>query len=235
MNRRRWVAGAGLLAAIAVGVWFHQTHSFDLNPTVLREQIASLGWWAPLGFMAAAALRFFIGLPSMVVMSAGGLLFGFWGGTLFSTLGFSVGAALTFGIARGMGRDYVEGRLRGRLAQADEFLRKRGPRWLGMYTAIPFSVLTVVYAAAGLSSMRAASFVFWVTLGLIPRAALYSFFGDALVRDASRIWIAVGVLALAIGIGAVVSRRMLASERGRRLSEQEAQRAADSGSTPDLR
>ena len=150
---------------------------------------------------------------AMVVMSAGGLLFGFWGGTLFGTLGFSAGAALAFGTARGLGRDFVEGRLHGRLAKADAFLRQRGPRWLGLYTAIPFSVLTVVHAAAGLSSMRARSFLLWVTLGLVPRSALYSFFGDALVRDASRIWLAVGVLVVAIGVGAIVGQRMLRRER----------------------
>ena len=94
MNRRRWVAGVVFAAAVAVGAWFHWRHGFDLDPVVLRERIASLGWWAPVGFMAAAALRFFLGLPSMVVMSAGGLLVGFWGGTLFGTLGFSAGAAL---------------------------------------------------------------------------------------------------------------------------------------------
>ena len=211
MNPRRWAAGAVFVAAVAVGIWFHRRHGIDLDPAVLREQIAALGWWAPLGFMGAAALRFFLGLPSMVVMSAGGLLFGFWGGTLFSTLGFSAGAALAFGTARGLGRDFVEGRLHGRLERADAFLRQRGPQWLGLYTAIPFSVLTLVHAAAGLSSMRATSFLFWVTLGLIPRSALYSFFGDALVRDASRIWLAVGVLVIGIGIGAIVSRRMLLS------------------------
>ena len=221
MNRRRWAAGVVFAAAVAVGAWFHWRHGFDLDPVVLRERIAALGWWAPVGFMAAAALRFFLGLPSMVVMSAGGLLFGFWGGTLFGTLGFSAGAALAFGTARGLGRDFVEGRLHGRLAKADAFLRQRGPRWLGLYTAIPFSVLTVVHAAAGLSSMRATSFLFWVTLGLVPRAALYSFFGDALVRDASRIWLAVGVMAVAIGVGAIVGQRMLRREKGLRESREE--------------
>jgi uncharacterized membrane protein YdjX (TVP38/TMEM64 family) len=164
--------------------------------------------------MAVAALRFFLLLPSMVVMSAGGLLFGFWGGVLFSTLGFSAGAVLTFGMARGLGRDFVAGRLHGRLERADAFLRERGPRWLGLYTAIPFSVLTPVHAAAGLSSMRAGSFWFWVTLGLIPRTALYSFFGNSLTQDASRIWLAVGVLVVASAIGAVIGRRMMRSRVG---------------------
>lgn len=214
MKRRPVIAGGVFLAAVGVGIWFYLEHGIELNPAVLRAQIEALGWLAPLGFMAVAALRFFLLLPSMVVMSAGGLLFGFWGGVLFSTLGFSAGAALTFGMARGLGRDFVAGRLHGRLERADAFLRERGPRWLGLYTAIPFSVLTPVHAAAGLSSMRAGSFWFWVTLGLIPRTALYSFFGNSLTQDASRIWLAVGVLVVASGIGAVISRRMMRSRVG---------------------
>ena len=61
--KRRLVAGGVLLAAVGVGIWFYQEHGIELNPSVLRAQIEELGWLAPLGFMAAAALRFFLSGP----------------------------------------------------------------------------------------------------------------------------------------------------------------------------
>ncbi len=213
-----WKQGASvlvLLAAIGAGVWFHSGTSVDLDPKVLRERIEALGWWAPIGFMAAAGLRPFLLLPSFVVMSAGGLLFGMFQGILLSTIGFSLGAILDFVLARGLGREAVQKRMRpGRLAALDAFLSGRGAPWLGFYTALPVTVLTPVFAAAGLSGMSVGPFALWVTLGLLPRTALYSYFGDSWTKGSTDIIVSTLVLASACVAGVVVASRLLRGRRG---------------------
>ena len=157
-----------LVLAFGVGYWFQREGLVDLDPRDLRTEIESLGWWAPVVFMAAAASRPFLLLPSFVVMSVGGMLFGWLGGVVFSTLGFSFGAIVVFLLARGMGREAIQKRVAaGRLAAVDAFLSDRGAPWLGFYTALPVTFLTPAFAASGLSGMPLGGFALWVTLGLV--------------------------------------------------------------------
>lgn len=167
-------------AGVAVAVYWQQ--GFELDPRVLRGRIALFGWLAPAAYVVAAALRPFLFLPSWVVMSAGGLLFGFWGGIAWGSIGFSLGALLAFAIARGLGRDAVITRLGTRATRIDAYVSEQGAPWIALYTAIPVTVLTPVHLAAGLSGMTLVSFVFAAVAGFLPRTALYSFFGDSIAR-----------------------------------------------------
>jgi uncharacterized membrane protein YdjX (TVP38/TMEM64 family) len=200
-----------LLVAILGGVWFHSQGGLPLDPTELRERIASFGWVAPFGFVAIAALRPVVGLPSAVIMTAGGLVFGVVGGTLLSSIGMSIGAILGFSLARGLGKDAVQQRMGKRMERADAFLVQRGPRWLGAYTALPVSVLTPVHAAAGLSNMPFVAFALWVSLGLLPRAALYSYFGDSFTRGQNAVVAAAVVMGVVMIAAIFVLRRMFGS------------------------
>jgi uncharacterized membrane protein YdjX (TVP38/TMEM64 family) len=182
VGARRLAAGAALAGGIALGLWAWSHGEAVLDPAALRARIQALGWLAPAAFVAAAALRPFLAAPSWAVMSAGGLLFGVAGGMLWGLIGFTAGAFMTFGIARGLGRDALEGRLRGRLARADAWMAERGAAWLGAYTALPVVPLTPGHAAAGLSSMRLPAFTGAVIAGLLPRTAVFSAFGDAFAR-----------------------------------------------------
>ena len=211
-----------LVLAFGVGYWFQREGLVDLDPRDLRAEIESLGWWAPVVFMAAAASRPFLLLPSFVVMSVGGMLFGWLGGVVFSTLGFSFGAIVVFLLARGMGREAIQKRVAaGRLAAVDAFLSDRGAPWLGFYTALPVTFLTPAFAASGLSGMPLGGFSLWVTLGLVPRTALYSFFGNSLTKGSSQIVVASVVLGTACLIGIVVARRMLKGRREQRPADRD--------------
>ena len=190
-----------MAGGLTLGVWVWSRGDLVLDPVALRGRIEALGWLAPAAFVAAAALRPFLAAPSWVVMSAGGLLFGVAGGMLWGLLGFTAGAFLTFGIARGLGRDALAGRLRGRLARADAWMAERGAAWLGAYTALPVVPLTPGHAAAGLSSMRLLAFTGAVVVGLVPRTAVFSAFGDAFARGDMEHIIALSAF---IGFGAVL-------------------------------
>ena len=226
---------AALLFVVAVigGVWFHSHGGLPLEPSLLRERIRELGWVAPFGFVAIAALRPVLALPSAVIMTAGGLAFGVVGGTALSTLGMSIGAALGFGLARALGRDVVQKRMGDRLARADSFLGRRGPRWLGAYTALPVSVLTPVHVGAGLSSMPFVGFALWVSVGLVPRAALYSFFGDSFTRGRAAVVAAGIVLAIAVVAAILVMRRMTRTAARSSTSNQNAEAAPQAEHEPE--
>jgi uncharacterized membrane protein YdjX (TVP38/TMEM64 family) len=224
----RLLSALVLALVIAAGVWFHSQGGLPLDPTALRERIASFGWVAPFGFIAIAALRPVMGLPSAVIMTAGGLAFGVAGGTLLSSIGMSLGAIIGFGLARGLGKDAVQQRMGERMERADAFLSQRGPRWLAVYTALPVSVLTPVHAAAGLSSMPFAAFALWVSIGLVPRAALYSYFGDSFARGQSAVVAAAIVMGVVIVAAIFILRRMFGSVSGVATQDDETSPVSDS-------
>ncbi len=213
VSRRRLQRGLALvaLASGALVSWrvYAGEEGFSLDPEALRARIAALGWMAPAGFVAAATLRPFLMLPSWALMSAGGLLFGIIGGTLYGIAGFAGNALLVFGIARGLGREALEQRLRGGVALVDDWVRRRGASWIALYTALPITPLTAGHGAAGLSGMGLGAFGLAAVAGLVPRTLLYSFFGDSLAEgDWTRLGIASAVLAVAALAGLAVWRRL---------------------------
>jgi uncharacterized membrane protein YdjX (TVP38/TMEM64 family) len=216
---KRIAAGATIFVCLAIALGVYSQQGFDLDPRTLRARIEGFGWLAPAAYVAAAALRPFLFLPSWVVMSAGGLLFGMWGGIVWGSIGFSLGAAMAFLIARGLGRDAVATRLRGRATRIDAYVSERGAPWVALYTAVPVTVLTPVHMGAGLSGMALATFGVAAIGGFLPRTALYSFFGDSIAQgDWGRVGLALGLILVAGAAGIVVAQRW-GRTRARRKAE----------------
>jgi len=204
-----------LLAGAALAAWVRSRGGFTLDPMELREQIADFGWLAPVGFMLVAGLRPFLLMPSWVIMSVGGLLFGVVGGVLLGTVGFTFGAVMMFSVCRGLGRDIVARYAGdGRMGRTDAYLTERGPVWMAAWTGLPITPLTPVHAAAGLSGMPFLGFVAAVAVGFLPRTALYSLFGDSIARrDTRSIAIAAALLVVGVVIGVIATRRSGRTDR----------------------
>ncbi|MFI5314715.1 MAG: TVP38/TMEM64 family protein [Myxococcota bacterium] len=214
---RRGVQRSLALLTIAAGVggfiWLQFASGITWRPESLRDAIADLGAFGPLAMIGIMTFRPFLGLPSWLVMLATGMLFGPVLGTVCGALGGLFGAGLIFGVARALGRESVQSYLGvGALRSFEEFLALRGPPWLALYTAIPVTWLTPVFAGAGLSRMRFGLFCTAVGLGFIPRAGLFAVAGRAAVAPSVRnvsLAVACGIAAL---VGTLLARRWL-SER----------------------
>ena len=71
-----------------------------------------------------------------------------------------------------------------------------------------------MHAGLGLSSIPLGPFALWVSIGLVPRAALYSYFGDSFTRGRGAV-IGAGIVLAIVALTAIfVMRRMLASGGG---------------------
>jgi uncharacterized membrane protein YdjX (TVP38/TMEM64 family) len=207
------------LALLAIGggiggfVWLHFASGVTWRPDSLRDAVADLGVFGPLAMIGIMTFRPFLALPSWLVMVAAGMLFGSVLGTFCGALGGLLGALLIFGIARALGREAVQSWLRiGTLRAFEEFLALRGAPWLALYTAIPVTWLTPVFAGAGVSRMRFATFCTAVGIGLIPRAGLFAVAGRAAAQPTVRNISFAIALALAAVVATFFARRWL-SER----------------------
>jgi uncharacterized membrane protein YdjX (TVP38/TMEM64 family) len=206
----RVVAVVVVAAGLCGAYWLHMRSGLELKPETLHAWLAEVGPAAPLLFMAIVALRPLLLLPSWVVLVAAGILFGTVGGILLGTVGGTLGALLAFLLGRTLGREAVERRLSGAVARLDAYMGRHGPVWLAGFTALPVTPLTPTYYAAGLTSMRTFAFALGAAAGLVPRSALYAFFGESLIAADVK-GIAIAAVALAVGIGAtlLVRRRLV--------------------------
>jgi uncharacterized membrane protein YdjX (TVP38/TMEM64 family) len=189
---------AGLALLLHAGQEFRASAGIDWSPESLREYVRALGPIAPVAFLGMVTFRSLLALPSAVVLTAGGLVFGAWLGALLGALGLVASALWCFAAARLMGRDWVQSRIPERLRPLEDRAESFGPPLIGLATAHPMGVMTPLYFAAGLSRIRFAPFLAACALAGPIRAALYAGFGSQLTELWSpRFWVATGVLAAA--------------------------------------
>ena len=182
-----------LLALVGVGAGqaFRSSAGIDLSPESVRAWVEQIGPLAPLVFFGMVTFRSLLLLPSAVVLTAGGLLFGAPVGALVGGLGIVASALWCFAAARFMGREWVQSRIPPRLRPLEERAESIGPPLIGLATAHPMGVMTPLYFAAGLSRIRFAPFLAVCALAGPFRAGLYAWFGAQLVDFGSpRFWAA---------------------------------------------
>lgn len=191
------VGAAGLLL-VRAGYSFRASAGIELSPESLRAYVQTVGPIAPAVFLGMVTFRSVLLLPSAVVLTAGGLLFGAPLGTLIGGLGLVASALWCFAAARWMGRDWVQSRIPARLRPLEERAESLGPSLIGLATAHPMGVMTPLYFAAGLSRIRLAPFLAACAIAGPFRAGLYAWFGAQLVDIGSpRFWAATAVLVAA--------------------------------------
>lgn len=209
---RRQIERTLSIGVVALGAggayWIHMRSGIEWSSVALRDYVAAMGLYGPVAFVAIMALRPFLALPSWLVLIACGMLFGPWLGALYGAIGGLIGGALIFGIARAFGRDAVQSRIGGALRIFDDLLARRGVPWLALYTTIPISPLTPIFASAGVSRMRLTPFCAAIAIGLLPRSGVFTFAGRAF-GDPSISNIVISVSIIAVAIGATWSARGL--------------------------
>lgn len=150
-----------------------------LDPTALRLWLEGLGPSAWPVFLALQVLQVLVfWIPGDLVQIAGGMVFGWWIGTVLSLVGVTIGSQLVFGLARRWGRPRTERWLAERGWATGKLLQH--PRLdvlLGVAFLLPLVPKDALSYLAGLSRVGAFRF-FWVTsLARIPSLALTCWIG----------------------------------------------------------
>ena len=144
-----------LIFLVAAGFYAGGALRADLgiewSAQAVQAFVLGLGLKAPFIFVGLVTFRQFFFLPSGVVLTAGGLLFGAALGTLLGGIGIVLSALMLFFLARGMGSGWVRSRLRARFRSFDRRARTAGPVVVGLMTGHPMGVMTPFHLAAGIS------------------------------------------------------------------------------------
>jgi uncharacterized membrane protein YdjX (TVP38/TMEM64 family) len=209
MDRRRAIRlGVGALfplffagvLVIAV-VYRREIVDFFMSTRDIEAWVQGFGFWAPLAFVAVQAFQVIIFVvPGEVVQIAGGYLFGIPLGTAWSLVGIALGTAVSFYIARALGRRFVESVVSPeRVAWFDGIARSRraqgGFLLLFLIPGMPKDVLVHV---AGISKARFFAFLLASMAGRLPGIVGSVVIGESASEGD---YVVAGVI---LGVGAVL-------------------------------
>jgi uncharacterized membrane protein YdjX (TVP38/TMEM64 family) len=198
-RRSPWVLLAVVAALFAAGSVVRGSFGDELSVESLRGWVRGLGLVAPVAYVGLVAFRQFLLLPSILLLAAGGLVFGATLGTLLGGLGIVLSALLGFTLARTLGREWLELRMGSRLSALVQRGQRVGPLVVGLATAHPLGPMTALHWGAGLASVAWVPFVAVVVVAGAARAFLVSSLGASLVEPRSlQFWLTTLALLLAV-------------------------------------
>jgi uncharacterized membrane protein YdjX (TVP38/TMEM64 family) len=202
----------------------------------LQATLAHLrgSWWAPIVHVALCVVVGSLGVPATPFLVAGAAIFGAWWGALWNWTGILLASAVSYQVARHLGRELVE-RLGGKkLKRVEQLLHRRGflPLVALRFLPVPFTLINTAAAVVGVRFARffAASFV-----GLAPPIVILTYFSARLLEAATgdrgailrEMAMVSGTAALIVCTPIGVRRRL----RKRRLRRLRAERAARTNGT----
>jgi len=226
-HERRWVRHVrrgilviGLLGlAVTAYIVSEKTGSLGqyLDKEVLRTLIENLGPMGPVLVIALMTVAIVMSpIPSAPIALAAGAAYGHLWGTVYVAAGSLSGALIAFGIARFLGRDFVEAKLKDSSAAGylERYLKSQNALMATVFATrlMPFLSFDVISYAAGLTSLATWRFAVATVAGIIPASFLLAHFGSEIgSADPVRVTLAVlslGVVTLVpVGVKVFLDRR----------------------------
>lgn len=173
----------GLLAVVllvAGGQWLRRHLGLTPSIEAIRDLVESLGWQAPAAFVVLVSLRQLVLVPSVVLLTAGGIIFGGALGTALGGTGIILSGLANFVLARRFGRAFLPPWLRQYVMRATA----RGPApvllFTGLATLHPVGPLVAAQWTAGCSTIALSTFFLLIVPASYARAAALATFGSTL-------------------------------------------------------
>lgn len=147
----------------------------------LEAWIRAQGTLAPLVFGLIYIAATVCALPGSVFTIGGGLLFGVWWGTLINWLSASIGAMISFLVARYVGRETITKLLKnkGTLQGWDDTIGNNGWYSVLFFRLVPLFPFNVVNFGLGLTKVSFRDYTLATLFGMLPGAFVYTSLGAA--------------------------------------------------------
>lgn len=189
----KWLLAA---AAIFLIIWLSRS-VFDIDANGLRRWILSFGFWAPAIYMLIYTIRPLVFFPASVLSIAGGLAFGAWQGTFYTIIGATLGAMLSFIIAKSVGKSLVRKEWTGNAGKIQSQMEQNGFLYVLLFRFIPVINFDLISYAAAFAKVHFGSFALATLIGIIPGTFAYNFLGSSFISGNPRI-IILAVLVFAV-------------------------------------
>ncbi|MDY7094357.1 MAG: TVP38/TMEM64 family protein [Acidobacteriota bacterium] len=132
-------------------------------------------WWAPLVLLALYAVLPPLGFPVSPMIIASAVVFGVFWGSVYNYLGCIIGASISYEVARGLGRSFIEHIAGDRLKRAEKLIDRHGFWSLVRLRFLPVPFPLVNFGAA-LVGVRRPSFHLATAIGHILPIPIWTYF-----------------------------------------------------------
>jgi uncharacterized membrane protein YdjX (TVP38/TMEM64 family) len=188
-----------VLLLVAGGQWVRVHLGLQPSVDAVRAWASELGWHAPAAFLALVIGRQLVLLPALVLLTAGGFIFGGVVGTMLGGTGIIVSGLANFALARRTGDVMLPPQWRPRLRRLGERGATPLAMFVGLATLHPLGPLTAAHWTAGCSAAAVTTFLAVLVPASYGRAAALATFGSTLGE-----WGSPGSLALTVALLAAI-------------------------------
>lgn len=209
------IAITGLIIVIALLInKFNIFKGYGSNE--IKEFIQGKGVMAPIIYVALLSSLPLLLFPDSVLVIAGGMIFGLFWGSVLTTIGSLIGAAIAFYISRKLGQQVVKKLIKKDLVLFDR--KNSGFFLILMLRLIPLFPFKIVSYSAGLSDVKFKDFALATTIGSLPGIIVYTNLGDKTTVFGSKdFYLSIGFLIGLFAISYIMKK--LFQEKGERINE----------------
>ena len=221
-----------LLVFIVAGMTLVITYRDQLDATAIQNWIEEAGNAAPLLFMLVYIVGTVFFFPGAVLTLLGGALFGPVLGTVYNLTAATIGAMLSFLVARYIASDWVEKKTGGKLKQLINGVENEGWRFVAFTRLVPLFPFNLLNYGLGLTKIKFAHYSISTYIFMLPGAIAYTYLGyigkEAATGGEGLIQKAMLALAL-LGLVAFLPRLVGSIRRGAMLSVASLKQRLDAG------
>lgn len=183
--------GLAIVGLVVLAIFVER--SFELSAIFkearIAERLEAAGPLAPVVFVLVMAAAVVLPVPTFPLDVLAGEVFGPLLGTVYAVSGATLGAMVSFLLARWLGREFIARFLKGHI----NFCRRCSDRLLTkvvfLARLVPAVSFDVVSYGAGLTKMSLAKFAAASFLGMLPLTFAYVSFGPLLSVGAPVAWL----------------------------------------------
>ncbi len=199
-HHRRLLLALIILLIVAAGGFLYWLLDGVASMDAIQARVEALGSWAPVGFILLYGIATIAGVPGGIFDVAGGALFGPITGSLVNLAGGTLGAALSFLVARYLAADWVRQRAGPRMQKVMRNVERDGWQFVAFVRLVPVLPYTIVNYLLGLTRIPFWHYVVATLVFMSPSTVAYTWIGhagkQALAGDTNNIRYALAMLAV---------------------------------------
>ena len=183
---------------LATGAFVVGAH-YGISAEAIERIVRSWGAWGVLASIGLMVVHSLVPFPAELLAIANGMVYGPLWGTVITWTGAMLGAYLAFGLARILGRPFIDLMVSKRNLHAlDEWTASRGGRLVFISRFTPIIAFNLVNYAAGLIRISWWTFSWATGVGILPMTILMVVMGDRIDRMDWRLWLLIVLGGLAL-------------------------------------
>ena len=155
---------------------------FDLQGILKNalDWIANLGFWGPVAFILIYILATVLFIPGSLLTLGAGAIFGVIGGSIWVSIGSTLGATCAFLVGRYLTRDWVAQKIENneKFKAIDEAVATEGWKIVGLTRLSPIFPFNLLNYAFGITQVSLKNYFLASWIGMMPGTVMYVYIGS---------------------------------------------------------